>query len=115
MTALKDEPLVLGFETSCDETGVGIVRGNTLLADAVASSVDEHARFGGVVPEVASRAHLEAMVPTVQRALSDAGVTLADIDAIAVTAGPGLAGALLVGAAAAKAYALALGQAASTA
>ena len=63
------EPLVLGIETSCDETGVGIVRGHTLLADALASSVDEHARFGGVVPEVASRAHLEAMVPTMQRAL----------------------------------------------
>jgi N6-L-threonylcarbamoyladenine synthase len=101
------EPLVLGIETSCDETGVGIVRGHTLLADAVASSVDEHARFGGVVPEVASRAHLEAMVPTMQRALDTAGVTLADVDAIAVTAGPGLAGALLVGVAAAKAYALA--------
>jgi N6-L-threonylcarbamoyladenine synthase len=101
------EPLVLGIETSCDETGVGIVRGHTLLADAVASSVDEHARFGGVVPEVASRAHLEAMVPTVQRALDTAGVALADVDAIAVTAGPGLAGALLVGVAAAKAYALA--------
>jgi N6-L-threonylcarbamoyladenine synthase len=101
------EPLVLGIETSCDETGVGIVRGHTLLADAIASSVDEHARFGGVVPEVASRAHLEAMVPTVQRALDTAGVTLADVDAIAVTAGPGLAGALLVGVAAAKAYALA--------
>nr|WP_205862587.1 tRNA (adenosine(37)-N6)-threonylcarbamoyltransferase complex transferase subunit TsaD [Planosporangium thailandense] len=99
--------MVLGIETSCDETGVGIVRGHTLLADAVASSVDEHARFGGVVPEVASRAHLEAMVPTVQRALDTAGVTLADVDAIAVTAGPGLAGALLVGVAAAKAYALA--------
>jgi N6-L-threonylcarbamoyladenine synthase len=104
---MKPEPLVLGIETSCDETGVGIVRGHTLLADAVASSVDEHARFGGVVPEVASRAHLEAMVPTVQRALDTAGVTLADVDAIAVTAGPGLAGALLVGVAAAKAYALA--------
>ncbi|NJC70182.1 tRNA (adenosine(37)-N6)-threonylcarbamoyltransferase complex transferase subunit TsaD [Planosporangium thailandense] len=104
---MKTEPLVLGIETSCDETGVGIVRGHTLLADAVASSVDEHARFGGVVPEVASRAHLEAMVPTVQRALDTAGVTLADVDAIAVTAGPGLAGALLVGVAAAKAYALA--------
>ena len=103
-----DEPLILGFETSCDETGVGIVRGRTLLADAVASSVDEHARFGGVVPEVASRAHLEAMVPTVRRALDDAGVRLSDIDAIAVTAGPGLAGALLVGVAAAKSYALAL-------
>jgi N6-L-threonylcarbamoyladenine synthase len=101
------EPLVLGIETSCDETGVGIVRGHTLLADAVASSVDEHARFGGVVPEVASRAHLEAMVPTVQRALDTAGITLADVDAIAVTAGPGLTGALLVGVAAAKAYALA--------
>lgn len=103
-------PLVLGIESSCDETGVGLVRGHELLADAVASSVDEHARFGGVVPEVASRAHLEAMVPTVRRALDMAGVTLAQVDAIAVTAGPGLAGALLVGASAAKAYALALGK-----
>jgi N6-L-threonylcarbamoyladenine synthase len=105
-----NEPLVLGIETSCDETGVGIVRGHTLLADAVASSVDSHARFGGVVPEVASRAHLEAMVPTVHRALATAGVKLSDVDAIAVTAGPGLAGALLVGVAAAKAYALAAGK-----
>jgi N6-L-threonylcarbamoyladenine synthase len=104
---VKTEPLVLGIETSCDETGVGIVRGHTLLADALASSVDAHARFGGVVPEVASRAHLEAIVPTMDRALADAGVTLADVDAIAVTAGPGLAGALLVGVAAAKGYALA--------
>ncbi|MEJ3743755.1 tRNA (adenosine(37)-N6)-threonylcarbamoyltransferase complex transferase subunit TsaD [Actinomycetes bacterium KLBMP 9797] len=104
---MMTEPLVLGIETSCDETGVGIVRGHTLLADALASSVDEHARFGGVVPEVASRAHLEAIVPTMKRALDDAGVTLADVDAIAVTAGPGLAGALLVGVAAAKGYALA--------
>ncbi|GAA1871829.1 tRNA (adenosine(37)-N6)-threonylcarbamoyltransferase complex transferase subunit TsaD [Asanoa iriomotensis] len=104
---MTDEPLVLGIETSCDETGVGIVRGTTLLADALASSVDLHARFGGVVPEVASRAHLEAMVPTMQRALDEAGVTLADVDAIAVTAGPGLAGALLVGVAAAKGYAIA--------
>src|SRR5258705_4386650 len=102
------EPVVLGIETSCDETGVGIVRGRTLLADAVASSGDSHARFGGVVPEVASRAHLEAMVPTVHRALTTAGLRLSDVDAIAVTAGPGLAGALLVGVAAAKAYALAL-------
>jgi N6-L-threonylcarbamoyladenine synthase len=100
-------PLVLGIETSCDETGVGIVRGNTLLADVVASSVDEHARYGGVVPEVASRAHLEAIVPTMQRALDTAGVRLSDMDAIAVTAGPGLAGALLVGIAAAKGYAVA--------
>ncbi len=104
---LRDEPLVLGIETSCDETGVGIVRGHTLLADALASSVDEHARFGGVVPEVASRAHLEALVPTIERALSEAKLGLADIDAIAVTAGPGLAGALLVGVAGAKGLALA--------
>jgi N6-L-threonylcarbamoyladenine synthase len=103
-------PVVLGIETSCDETGVGIVRGAELLADALASSVDEHARFGGVVPEVASRAHLEAMVPTMHRALEQAGLTLAEVDAIAVTSGPGLAGALLVGVAAAKAYALALGK-----
>ena len=95
-------PLVLGIETSCDETGIGLVRGHELLADAVASSVEEHARFGGVVPEVASRAHLEAMVPTVHRALGTAGVTLAQVDAIAVTAGPGLSGALLVGACAAR-------------
>ncbi len=103
-------PLVLGIESSCDETGVGLVRGHELLADALASSVDEHARFGGVVPEVASRAHLQAMVPAVQRALDKAGVTLRQVDAIAVTAGPGLAGALLVGVSAAKAYALALGK-----
>lgn len=107
---MADEPLVLGIETSCDETGVGIVRGHTLLADAIASSVDEHARFGGVVPEVASRAHLEAMVPTIRRALKEAGVAASDLDGIAVTAGPGLAGALLVGVSAAKAYAYALGK-----
>jgi N6-L-threonylcarbamoyladenine synthase len=104
---VPDEPLVLGIETSCDETGVGVVRGHTLLADALASSVAEHARFGGVVPEVASRAHLAAIVPTMRRALDRAGIRLADVDAIAVTAGPGLAGALLVGVAAAKGYALA--------
>ena len=106
---MTDEPLVLGIETSCDETGVGVVRGTTLLADAVASSVDEHARFGGVVPEVASRAHLQAMLPTVERACAEAGVQLRDLDAIAVTCGPGLAGALVVGVAAAKALALGLG------
>jgi len=109
MTAL-DEPLVLGIETSCDETGAGIVRGRTLLADEVASSMSEHARFGGVVPEVASRAHLEAMVPVIDGAFAKAGVKPADIDAVAVTAGPGLAGALMVGVAAAKAYAYALGK-----
>ncbi|GAA1009193.1 tRNA N6-adenosine threonylcarbamoyltransferase [Acrocarpospora pleiomorpha] len=106
---MADQPIVLGIETSCDETGIGLVRGHTLLADTIASSIDEHARFGGVVPEVASRAHLDAMSPTVESALAKAGLRLADIDAIAVTAGPGLAGALLVGVAAAKAYALGLG------
>ena len=107
---MNDGPLVLGIETSCDETGVGIVRGHALLADAVASSVDEHARFGGVVPEVASRAHLEAMVPTLERAARTAGVRLDDVDAVAVTSGPGLVGALLVGVAAAKALAIGLGK-----
>ena len=103
-----NQPLVLGIETSCDETGIGIVRGTTLLADEVASSVAEHARFGGVVPEVASRAHLEALIPTLERACQVANITLRDLDAIAVTAGPGLAGALLVGTSAASALALAL-------
>ncbi len=106
---MADAPLVLGIETSCDETGVGIVRGETLLVDAVASSVEEHARFGGVVPEVASRAHLEAMVPTVERACSRAGVRLDDLDGVAVTSGPGLAGALMVGVATAKSLGVALG------
>src|SRR6266704_2391279 len=110
MTVLTDGPLVLGIETSCDETGVGIVRGRELLADEVASSMDQHARFGGVVPEVASRAHLEAMVPVLEAAFAKAGVKPSDIDAVAVTAGPGLAGALMVGVAAAKAYAYALGK-----
>jgi N6-L-threonylcarbamoyladenine synthase len=102
------EPLVLGIETSCDETAVGIVRGRTLLANVIASSVEEHARFGGVVPEIASRAHLEAMQPTIKRALADAKVSLADIDAIAVTAGPGLVGALLVGVGSAAGLAIGL-------
>ena len=101
-------PLILGLESSCDETGVGIVRGHELLANEVASSVEEHVRFGGVVPEVASRAHLEAMVPTLERACAAADVDLAELDGIAVTAGPGLMGALVVGLASAKALALAL-------
>jgi N6-L-threonylcarbamoyladenine synthase len=104
--------VVLGIETSCDETGVGLVEiaddgTTTLLANEISSSVDEHARFGGVVPEVASRAHLQAMVPAVHRAMATAGVRARDVDAVAVTAGPGLSGALLVGVAAAKAYAVA--------
>ena len=102
------EPLVLGIETSCDETAVGIVRGRTLLANVIASSVEEHARFGGVVPEVASRAHLEAMQSIITQALQTSKVKLSDIDAVAVTAGPGLVGALLVGVSAANGLALAL-------
>lgn len=101
------EPLVMGIESSCDETGVGIVRGTELLAHALSSSMEQHVRFGGVVPEVASRAHLEAMVPTLEQAYAESGVRVQDVDAIAVTSGPGLTGALLVGVAAAKALALA--------
>ena len=104
--------IVLGIETSCDETGVGVVDlaedGTlTILADSVASSMQQHARFGGVVPEIASRAHLEEMGPVMRAALAEAGVSRPD--AVAATVGPGLAGALLVGASAAKAYAAAWG------
>jgi N6-L-threonylcarbamoyladenine synthase len=102
------QPLVLGIETSCDETGIGIVRGTTLLANVISSSMDEHARYGGVVPEVAARAHLEALVPALGQALAEAGVELHEIDAIAVTSGPGLSGALMVGVGAAKALAVSL-------
>ena len=104
------EPIVLGIETSCDETAIGIVRGRTLLANVIASSVDEHARFGGVVPEIASRAHLEAMLPSIEKAVKDSKISLSDIDAVAVTAGPGLVGALLVGVASASGLALGLGK-----
>ncbi|MDT7734050.1 MAG: tRNA N6-adenosine threonylcarbamoyltransferase [Mycobacterium sp.] len=98
---------ILAIETSCDETGVGIAQLHddgtvTLLADEVASSVDEHVRYGGVVPEVASRAHLEALGPAMRRALATAGLQKPDV--VAATIGPGLAGALMVGVAAAKAY-----------
>lgn len=101
-------PLVLGIETSCDETGIGIVRGTQLLANVISSSMEEHARFGGVVPEIAARAHLEALTPALTAALAEAGVSLADLDAIAVTSGPGLSGALMVGVGAAKALSVAL-------
>lgn len=103
------EPLVLGIESSCDETGVGIVRGRTLLANVIASSMDAHAVFGGVVPEIAARAHLEALRGTLDEAMASAGVAYSDIDAIAVATGPGLAGALMVGVGAAKALAVSLG------
>ena len=108
MSANISEPLILGIETSCDETAVGIVRGRNLLANVISSSVEEHARFGGVVPEIASRAHLEAMPGVINEALSKANVSLKDIDAIGVTAGPGLIGALLVGTSAAQGLSLAL-------
>jgi N6-L-threonylcarbamoyladenine synthase len=100
--------LVLGIETSCDETAVGIVDGRKLLANVISSSVEQHVRFGGVVPEVASRAHLEAMPQVIKQALKAARVSIKDIDAIAVTAGPGLIGALLVGVSSASALSLAL-------
>ena len=106
----RTEPLVVGIESSCDETGVGIVRGDTLLANTVSSSMEEHVRFGGVIPEIASRAHLDAFIPTLEQALDTAGVTLGEVDALAVTSGPGLAGALMVGVCAAKALALATGK-----
>jgi N6-L-threonylcarbamoyladenine synthase len=101
-------PIVLGIETSCDETGIGIVQGNKLLANVISSSMDQHARFGGVVPEIAARAHLEALDSVLAQALKDANISIDDVDAVAVTNGPGLAGALMVGVGAAKALAVAL-------
>ncbi|MGW5640010.1 tRNA (adenosine(37)-N6)-threonylcarbamoyltransferase complex transferase subunit TsaD [Streptomyces sp. NPDC003832] len=100
--------IVLGIESSCDETGAGLVRDGRLLGHALASSMDEHARFGGVVPEIASRAHLHALRPVIQQALDHAGLRLSDIGAVAVTTGPGLSGALQVGVAGAKSIAYAL-------
>ena len=102
------KPLILGIETSCDETAVGIVQGRTLLANVISSSVEEHARFGGVVPEIASRAHLESIHSVLTRALAEAKVSINDIDAFGVTAGPGLIGALLVGVSSASGLSLAL-------
>ncbi|MET8646830.1 tRNA (adenosine(37)-N6)-threonylcarbamoyltransferase complex transferase subunit TsaD [Streptomyces sp. NPDC004675] len=104
-------PVVLGIESSCDETGAGLVRGGQLLGQAMTSSMEEHARFGGVVPEIAARAHVHAVRPVIQRALEESGLRLRDIGAVAVavTVGPGLAGALQVGLAGAKAIAYSLG------
>jgi len=100
---------VLGIETSCDETGVAVLDDGTILANLIASQVDLHERFGGVVPELASRAHVEALMPVLDAALEDAGAGFGSLDGIAVTVGPGLVGALLVGIAAAKSIALATG------
>lgn len=98
-------PIVLGIESTCDETAASVVQGRTLISNVVASSMDEHARYGGVIPEIASRAHAEAFVPCVSKALADANMTLSDVDAIAVSAGPGLAGCLAVGVSGAKSLA----------
>ncbi len=101
---------VLGIETSCDETGIGVVSGTSLLSNVLASQVDQHARFGGVVPEVAARAHVEAIRHLTHRALAQAGVHQTDLDGVAATRGPGLVGALVVGYAFAKSLAWALGK-----
>jgi N6-L-threonylcarbamoyladenine synthase len=100
---------VLGIETSCDETAVAVVEDGRVLSNLIASQVDLHGRFGGVVPELASRAHVEALNPLVQDTLEQAGCRFADLEGVAVTVGPGLVGALLVGIAAAKTIALATG------
>lgn len=97
------EVLILGIESSCDETAAAVVaNGRAIRSNVIASQADLHSRYGGVVPEIASRQHVGAVLPVIDQALSEAGVTLAEIDAIAVTAGPGLVGALLVGLSAAK-------------
>jgi N6-L-threonylcarbamoyladenine synthase len=107
---VSPEALVLGIETSCDETAVGIVRGGTeVLSNVIASQADLHSRYGGVVPEIAARAHVERMQPVIAKALGEAGVALREVDAVAATRGPGLIGALLVGYATGKALAAALG------
>ncbi|MGA1241776.1 MAG: tRNA (adenosine(37)-N6)-threonylcarbamoyltransferase complex transferase subunit TsaD [Ilumatobacteraceae bacterium] len=105
----NESTVVLGIETSCDETAVAVVMGGgDVLSSVVASQLDEHARFGGVVPEIASRAHLEALPHVTAQAMARAGIDFGRVDAVAATVGPGLVGALLVGVAAAKATALAL-------
>src|SRR5512136_1721867 len=103
--------LVLAIESSCDETAAAVVRdGRTVLSSVVASQIADHAEYGGVVPEIASRKHMEAIVPVIEEALREAGVSFSMIEGIAVTQGPGLAGALLVGLATAKAMAHAGGK-----
>src|SRR3990170_746023 len=97
--------LVLGIETSCDETGVAVVEDQTVRSSIITAQIDLHARFGGVVPELASRAHVMTITPAIEQALEGARVTRKDLDAVAVTIGPGLIGCLLVGVAAAKAAA----------
>lgn len=105
---LKSEPVILGLESSCDETACAIIKGRRLLSNCIISSASEQAKYGGVVPEIASRAHTEAVDEVVERALSEAGVMVNDIDAVAVTYGAGLLGALLVGLSFAKGLAYSL-------
>ncbi len=110
MTEPDADTLVLGIETSCDETAAALVRGGAeVLSSVVSSQVDLHARYGGVVPEIASRAHSELLIPVTAQAMVEAGVTGRDVSAVAATTGPGLVGALLVGVSAAKALALTWG------
>ena len=110
-TELKKEPIIMGIETSCDETAVAIVKGGReILADEIISSATEHAKFGGVVPEIASRSHTEAIYTATLNALKSASLTLSDIDAFAITYGAGLLGALLVGVSFAKSLAYATGK-----
>lgn len=110
MSEMPDQFLVLGIETSCDETAAAVVaNGSTVVSSVVSSQVDLHARYGGVVPEIASRAHVELLTPAVAQALVESGIEGRQLHAVAATVGPGLAGALLVGISAAKAYALAWG------
>ena len=106
----KTAPVILGIESSCDETAAAVVRGREILSDEIASSADVQSLFGGVVPEIASRAHTEAVAAVVKKALENAGIGYADIDAVAVTYGAGLLGALLVGVSFAKAFAYVLGK-----
>jgi N6-L-threonylcarbamoyladenine synthase len=103
-------PIVLGIETSCDETGVAVLDGMDVLSSVLASQVDIHARYGGVVPEVAARAHVEVIRPLVHQALTEAGVHPDQLDAVSVTRGPGLVGALMVGYSFAKSFAYSLGK-----
>ena len=104
----KPDPIILGIESSCDETAAAVIRGRSILSDEIASSASLQAEFGGVVPELASRAHTDEIARVVERAVQNAGITYQDIDAIAVTYGAGLLGALLVGVSFAKALAYAL-------
>ncbi|MBR2023027.1 MAG: tRNA (adenosine(37)-N6)-threonylcarbamoyltransferase complex transferase subunit TsaD [Clostridia bacterium] len=104
----KENPIILGIESSCDETGASVICGKKILSDEIASSADIQALYGGVVPEIASRAHTDAIAKVVDKAIKNAGISYADIDAVAVTYGAGLLGALLVGVSFAKAFAYAL-------